>query len=202
MDRSGDQYGMECERFREALSAVIDGEVSPMGDELVAAHVRRCVACEAWAATAREQRAALVAATPTPPDLSARIARAAIRQVRAGDAPRRWRVALAVVAALHLLIALPSLLGASGHTMAELRSWDIALSIGFLMTAWRPARAWGMLPLVGAVVGGVALTGIVAPTTEADLATEAAHLLDMAGLVCVWALAGQPLPRALRPWAA
>lgn len=196
--------GMECELYRESLSAEMDGERPAVSSELLRAHVRRCDACGDWEVQARGLAGALVAtvAAHDAPDLSRRILRAAAVPVRTGEHLTPWRVTLAAVAVLHVLLALPATLGAPAHTAAELGSWDIALAVGFLFAAWRPARAWGMLPLVAAVVVGVAATGFIAPTTDADLASEAAHLLDVAGLVCVWALAGKPLPRALRPWTA
>ena len=71
----------------------------------------------------------------------------------------------------------------------ELGSWDVALAVGFLFAAWRPARAWGMLPLVAALV--VCLLG----TTSVDLADghahvarELTHVLEVVGLGCLWPL--------------
>ena len=39
----------ECERARKAVSAQLDGELSEMGSARLAAHLRRCTACAAYA---------------------------------------------------------------------------------------------------------------------------------------------------------
>ena len=112
----------------------------------------------------------------------------------------RWRWLLAGLAAVQLAAAMPGLLlgedaGASVHVAHELGSWDVALAVGFLFAAWRPARAWGMLPLVAALVGCLVLTtGLDVADGHARLAHEAAHILEVAGLAVLWVLARPSRP--------
>lgn len=116
------------------------------------------------------------------------------------DTPRRsrpeWaRYALFAVALSQLLLALPALLlgdslGASVHIARELGSWDVALAIGLLYAAWRPARAAGLLPFAAALAGTMLLTAtldVVSGRQEAI--TESHHLLELAGLALLVVLA-------------
>lgn len=143
----------------------------------------------------------------TGPILAAAAARrAAVSLPPAGTGRRRWRVALALVALAQLIVAVPALLfgvgaGAPTHLAHELGSWDLALAVGFLFAAWRPARAWGMLPLVAALVACLlATTGIDMAEGRAGLLRESTHALDLAGLGLLWALArgGRPSYAPLR----
>jgi predicted anti-sigma-YlaC factor YlaD len=111
----------------------------------------------------------------------------------------RLRIALGVVAVLHLALAIPSLFfgddaGAPVHVAHELGSWDMALSVGFLFAAVRPARAWGMVPLVTALVASLLLTsGLDVSEGQAAVWREAAHSLEIAGLALLWLLARRPM---------
>jgi hypothetical protein len=60
---------------------------------------------------------------------------------------------------------------------------------------WRPARAYGMLPLVAALVGCLAITtGVDLVRGTATLLNESAHLLDLMGLASVWELSRMDSP--------
>jgi predicted anti-sigma-YlaC factor YlaD len=190
---------VECLPFRTALSAQLDGEDPGVDVRLTERHVAGCSACTAWLASVRHVQALAdtAAAVPTP-DLSQAITRQ--HHSRAGDA-RHDRLAtlrafLAAVGFAQLAAAAPALLGVDAgapvHLAREIGSWDLALSVGFLFAAWRPARAWGMLPLVTAlVVCVVATTGLDIVNGNAQLANESTHLLEVIGLVLVWRLAVQ-----------
>ena len=76
------------------------------------------------------------------------------------------------------------------HLDHELGSWDLALSAGLLFAAWRPARAWGMLPLVAAVaiaLAGTAVSDVISDTTS--LGAESTHLLEAVGVLFLWNIA-------------
>ena len=99
-----------------------------------------------------------------------------------------------MVAALQLCSAVPALLGddagASVHIAHEQGSWELALAVGLLVVVWRPVRAAAMLPLVGALAAGLALTmalDIAAGRTQA--AAEAPHGLAFLGLGLLWLVA-------------
>jgi predicted anti-sigma-YlaC factor YlaD len=106
-----------------------------------------------------------------------------------------------------MILALPVLLlgrdaGAPVHIAREVGSFDFALAVGFLFVGWRPVRAYGMLPLVAALVACLAVTTTVdLARGTATLLGESAHLLDLMGLASVWELAradGPPRPLGQR----
>jgi predicted anti-sigma-YlaC factor YlaD len=194
---------MRCEEFQDALSARLDGEALPPGldDATVDAHVVGCVACTAFAAgTAAQHRAIRVRRAEAVPDLT----NAILAALPAGARPqpvREWaRYALLAVAVTQLVLALPSILlgedpGASIHVARELGSFDVALGIGLLWAAWQPRRALGLLPMVVALAGTMFATAVIDVVRgQAPALGEAHHLLDLAGLALLWALAHPPRP--------
>ena len=111
---------------------------------------------------------------------------------------------LACLGATQMLVTATVLLWGDGgdtpaHLLHELGAWDIALAVGFLFAAWRPARAWGMLPLVGALVASLMLmTAFDIAEGNAAATAEAAHALELVGLAVLWRLA-RPAPRTRAP---
>lgn len=171
-----------------------------MPAEVLARHVSECAACRSWegaaVALARRTRLAPVGGAG---DLDV----AAAVMARVGRPPRaRWtreQVVLLMLGLVQLVLALPDLV-VSGHVHAarEVGALEVSLALGFLIAAARPARAWGMVPLVVAVVAGLLATSAVDVLDgHADVARESAHLLAVAGGVCLWSLARRPAP-ALR----
>jgi predicted anti-sigma-YlaC factor YlaD len=182
---------MECSSAREAISALLDGE--PAGgpvDDALQRHLLDCAECRHWRDRAHEVtrrfRVSGAEAAPAPGD-------ALLAAVRATSGrPRRnpltlTRATLAAVAAAQVAVTLPALLfgsdhGSPMHVAHEMGSFDMALAMGFLVAAWRPARVAGM----GVVVGAAALLLVV--TALVDLGAgrtsamdEAPHLLVVAG---------------------
>lgn len=199
---------MDCERCREAISARLDGhdDHDPSVDE----HLSSCVACQAWRAdaVALAHHLDLHVADPVP-DRSASILAALAADLAADEQEARdesllpWRVGLVALAVVELLLAVPALVagqeaGAGVHVAREMGSFDVALAVGFLVAAWRPARAWGMVPLVAVLAGCLAVTsGVDIAEGRATMAGEALHLTHLVGLVMLWALAHayrRPLP--------
>lgn len=123
------------------------------------------------------------------------------------------RVALAVIALGQIAVTIPALIlgqdhSASMHVAHEMGAFDAAVAVGLLVAVRRPARAMGMLALIGVA----ALLLVV--TAAADLATghtdfldEASHLLVVASWLLLrrMAMLAPPSvdrPRAARHWAA
>lgn len=200
---------MDCTAYREAISARIDGEDAGLEAVAVNAHVAACPACRSWAdAAVTVTRSARVGLAEPIPDLTFQIM-AAIK-APAIKAPRRRRVAVpqaagtspAMIARLGLFmvacgqvcVALPGLLGhdagAPIHVAHEQGAWSLALAVGLLVVVARPGRAAALLPLVGALVAGLAITMVVdicAGRTQA--AAEAPHGLAFLGVGLLWVLA-------------
>jgi predicted anti-sigma-YlaC factor YlaD len=207
---------MECEPYREALSARLDGEAPGLPEEALDRHLQTCAACTAWAEELSVlHRAVRVREAEPVPDLSAAIVdahlpagasatrrAAAVRRPALGQPITRPRWALFVVALTQLVLAAPALLGddpgATVHVAREVGSFDVALAVGLLVAAWQPARAWGLLPVtaaLAAVMCGTAVLDLV--DGQVSSASEAHHLLDLAGVALVWLVA-----RDARPWGA
>ena len=185
---------MNCDPIREAVSARLDGEDPGLPDDVIDGHLSTCPGCAAWAGAAALLRTRMrVSAAPTIPDQTAAIlARAGVEDRSA--AVRPWQGALASVGVLQLILVIPALAlganGASAHALHELQSWDVALAVGFLFAAVRPARAWGMLPFVGALVACLAATSLLDVVEgRAAALTETTHVLEVMGLGFLWALA-------------
>src|SRR5437764_1893288 len=200
---------MDCEKYRLGISARLDGEDAGVDDADLAWHLAGCEGCRRFESEAIHLTRAVGVATASaeaPPDLAAPIM-AAINRERAG-APRRFdpqalRAGLVALAVVQMVLALPVLLlgrdsGAPVHIAREVGSFDFALAVGFLFVGWRPARAYGMLPLVAALVACLGITTAVdLARGTATLLGESAHLLDLMGLASVWELArtdGPPRP--------
>jgi len=139
----------------------------------------------------------VAAAEPTPdlgPTILSAIARERTAATRRFD-PEALRGGLIALAVVQMLLALPVLLlgrdaGAPVHIAREVGSFDFALGVGFLFVGWRPARAYGMLPLVATLVACLGVsTAVDLARGTATLLGESAHLLDLFGLASVWELA-------------
>ncbi len=209
---------MECDHYREAISARIDGEELGLEPAVLDAHLADCPSCRRWAdAAAGVTRAARLGPAEHVPDLTAAII-SSLPSLPA-PSPRRpaaptgsptgvARLGLALVGLAQLCLAVPALrgddAGASIHIAHEQGSWALALAAALLVVAWRPARARALLPFMAVLASGLALTmaaDIAAGRTQA--AAEAPHGLAFLGVGLLWVLAhpvpGRPARRAARP---
>jgi predicted anti-sigma-YlaC factor YlaD len=195
---------MRCDDYREAISDRLDGEDLPPGidEATLAEHLETCGACAAFAgsATALHREIRVRPAEPVP-DLT----NAILGALPPGSQPRphrEWaRYALLAVALTQVVLALPALLlgddpGATVHVAREIGSFDVALAVGLLWAAWQPRRASGLLPMAAALAGAIALTAVVdLAQGDTAAATEAHHVLDLAGIAMLYVL-GRPAPTA------
>lgn len=197
-----------CREAREVWSAHLDGEATPLELRAAERHIDGCAGCSAWCdATGALARRSRIRAADAVPDLAPEIL-ARVHPTRPGRGD--WvRNALAVIGLTQLVLALPALvLGdestAPVHTARHLGAMTVALAIGFIYCAWRPERAYGMVPVAAAMAATLLATGLLDVIRgDAPALGESTHLLEMAGFGLVWALAGTPgLPRRRgRRWA-
>jgi predicted anti-sigma-YlaC factor YlaD len=196
---------MTCNQTRIAISALIDGEEPGTSADQVRAHVAGCPACQAWQRSAEEVTRTMRVQSVAVPDLTAQVlaAVAADPAASAGNAAaaraaavhsRRQvlRLALAVSALAQLLLGLPLLFGGSGETLhvsREMASFDVAIAVGYLFAAWKPARASALVPVA------VALSVCLLFTSTLDVANngvlvahEVGHLLAVLQAGLLWAL--------------
>jgi predicted anti-sigma-YlaC factor YlaD len=191
---------MQCSTYRAAISARLDGEDIGLPAEVLDAHLAGCSDCRAWSAAA-DALAGAVARAPRPDVsldpalLAALVSPAERRPARAGLlSTGEWRVSLGVIAVALLVVAWPGAVlqqegHASVHIAHQLTAWDVGLAAGFLVAALFPARAWGMFPLACVLVA--CMTGAFVVDLLAGhgvLGTQFVHALEIAGLVCLWAL--------------
>ncbi|AGZ38527.1 hypothetical protein AFR_01190 [Actinoplanes friuliensis DSM 7358] len=168
---------MACERWREMLSAQLDGEDDPADRARVDEHLAGCAGCRQWlerAATVnRLTRTGLVADVP---DLSAAI----LAALPAAPERKRRRlgvgplyVALAAVGAVQLILGLAQVGGGAsslhvhtgldatpGHLWHESAAWNVAVGAGFLFIALRRSRPTGLVPMLTAFVGMLLLLSV------------------------------------------
>lgn len=182
-----------CEPYRDALSARADGEAAPVGEADLRAHLDDCTTCTTYAASVGDlARRTRVVPAEAVPDLTASI----LAAVETPDARRgrfdQLRGLLALVGVMQLVLAVPALLAAGPvvtHVTREVGIFEVALGIGFLVAARRPARAGGLLPVAAVVAGLVTLTSlgdVLAGTTT--WVQETAHLLEVLGTALLWSL--------------
>jgi predicted anti-sigma-YlaC factor YlaD len=178
---------MTCESCRDALSARLDGEDPGAPEAVVDRHLAGCAACRAWSAQLASAAGALRLTPAEPvPDLTAPILAAAADRRRAAT-PNPARVALLLVGLAQVVVALPSLLGdadgASVHMAREHGAWELALAIGLVVAAVRPARTTGLVPVLAVLTTALVVsTGIDVASGHTTAMAESGHLLPLLGL--------------------
>ncbi len=139
--------------------------------------------------------------------------RARLRAAAQAHARRQvLRLAVAAAALVQLALALPTLAGAffateAGlHTGREMASFDVAVAVGFLLAAWRPARARAFVPVALVLAICLAITsGVDVVRGITGFSHEFGHLVAVVQAGLLWALgrreAGRPT-QVSRPWVA
>jgi predicted anti-sigma-YlaC factor YlaD len=191
---------MSCERWRDAISAQLDGEDPGVDGALVTAHLARCAGCRSFAASAADARPSQrVGIAPQVPDLSRQVRKA----VALADRAARWSIAralLALVAVQIVAFSLPALVlgdehDTGSHAARHLGAFATAYGVGLLVVAVRPARARAMLPVAAVLAGALVITAVVDLVEgRVPLVGEAQHLPEVLSVVLVWLLA-VPAPR-------
>ncbi len=188
---------IDCGTIREALSARADGEATGDDVTMVDAHLVGCADCQRFASDMErvDRMVRIRPAEPVPSLVASVTARA--RPARLGRGG--WlRPALAWVAVVMLVQSLPALLlgeasGTSPHLARHLGAFGAALAIGFAYAAWKPHRAFGLLPFTAALVAttSVSIVADIATGSRTPLA-ELIHVTELAGLALLWMVAGSP----------
>ena len=193
---------MNCEPARIVLSAHLDHEAEQEEAALALAHMGECNGCRAWwASIAGANRFLRIRTAESVPDLSGVVL---LKAHPVSPGRGQWiRYALAFVASSELMLALPGLVAGHGaasvHDARHVGSFGSAIAIGLLYVAWRPARAFGILPIVVALAMTMSVAAVIDIWSgRTNGVAEAHHVLEVAGLWLVWALANRPLPRRLQ----
>ena len=186
---------MTCDRWREAISARLDGEDGGVESADLDAHLARCPSCRSYAAGAERARAGQrLAVAPEVRDLSGRVRTA----VASADRAVRWplvRALLVVVAVVIITLSLRALVlgdahDTGSHAARHLGAFAVAYAVGLLVVAARPARARTMLPVAAVLSASLVITAVVDLVDgRIPLAGETRHLPELASVVLVWLLA-------------
>jgi predicted anti-sigma-YlaC factor YlaD len=209
---------MACERWREMLSAQLDGEDDPAGRALVDEHLAGCAGCRSWFEQAARVNRLTRTAVPVP-DLGDRIVasltfRAASSPAQLSPGPRRRRLSvaavlfltLAVVGAVQLILGLDQIGGGvtgdhvhagldatPGHLWNESAAWNVSVGAGYLFIALRRTRQSGLGPMLSAFVGMLLLLSLNDLTGgRVDGARLISHGFVILGYVLVVALSRVP----------
>jgi predicted anti-sigma-YlaC factor YlaD len=195
-----------CQPYRDAISAMADGEVAPVSAEVLHGHLDDCSMCSAFAVSVQDlHRRVRVQEADAVPNLTASILAAvdtpAVSRARARFA--QLRVVLAMAGIAQLVLLMPFLVSGhalAGHASREATIFQVALGIGFLVVAQRPARAAGLLPVAAVVallVSAVAVADVLGGT--ATLLQESVHVIEIVGTFVLWAIVRDQRSAALRP---
>ncbi|MDQ1645834.1 MAG: hypothetical protein QOJ50_2018 [Cryptosporangiaceae bacterium] len=186
---------MTCAQMRIAISALLDGEEPGIPRQRVRGHLVSCPGCRDWQSGAQRVSTEVLAQVPEPPDLTERVLAAlpAVKPPLLGAGPLRvLRLALAVSAAAQLVLAIPllfSLASGGGHQGREMASFDVAVAVGFLVAAARPARAAALVPVAIALVLCLfASAAVDLARDNTQLTQEAAHLVVVLQAGALWLL--------------
>ncbi len=188
---------MNCSHVRELISSIADAEASADEHDAVELHLHTCADCRQFsvAVSLLDRQIRVRPAEPVPDLVAAVTARA--RPARLGRGG--WiRPALAWVAVVMLVQSVPVLLfgnmsGTDAHNARHLGAFGAALAIGFAYAAWKPHRAFGLLPFTAALVATtlVSLLADVVGGTRTPVA-ELIHVSEVVGLTLLWLVAGSP----------
>ncbi len=158
---------ISCSQVQAALSARLDGESSPLADDVIDSHVQGCVDCRRFleqSALLNRKLAFNDAIDAITPDLADQIIAGVEPTWRQQQATRAWvmaviRVGLVLMAAWWFFWAI-RLLGTTGITevdpifaqvLVEEAAMRLALGFGLVFVAWLPRIAGGLVPLYGAL---------------------------------------------------
>lgn len=190
-----------CDQARDLISARIDGELDPDDNPLVDAHTQTCASCTAYQDDAFALRRALrmravdPAATDTEPAVD-------LVGSMTGVSVLRW--ALFVIGGTLVVLNMASIVSPDGGAAAHLNRHDgifgTALGIGMLAVAAKPYRAIGLIPLTSTIAALMAIAAAADLLNgQANLLSEAVHVVEFGGLVCLWIISGGPsrLPKHL-----
>jgi predicted anti-sigma-YlaC factor YlaD len=196
---------MRCEECREVISARLDDEDLPGEADAVDAHVRTCADCRAFAErAARVRRLTRVRLAGPEPDLvGAVLAAGPPRSVRT-RAAGAVRVGLGGLGVGQVALAICGIAAAAGHDhggvvelaggsaahlVHESSAWNLAIGVAFLLAAMGSRRVSGMVPVLGAFIGSLAVLSVLDLVGGGvEVGRLLGHGVALAGLVLLMAL--------------
>lgn len=191
-----DYYYVDCEEYREALSARLDNEEGPEdARQPVDLHLEYCIECALWYDDAAliTRRTRTTAAVTWPDVTDAVLAKA---PADAADIPGRLRAGMGVIGAL---LGVSGLLALAAHGAGEVwagydtAAWNLGLAAGFGAVAARRVQPAGLVPLLATFVAVLSF-GHVSDLLagHASAGGVVTHALAALGLVLVVLLGRMP----------
>lgn len=186
---------MTCDQYRQWISQRIDGDLSIESGQSLDSHLGSCSACtrfhnDAWSLH-RALRVTPVAAasSSTAPELTP----AALVGSPGLASGLRW--VLAVIGATLVILNAQAMFGAGDSLEPHISRHDsifgVALGIGMLIVAARPHRAIGLVPLTTTIAVLMIISAFVdLASGQATMLGEAIHVVELAGLACLWVISG------------
>lgn len=190
-------HELTCSSARELASASVDDELMPDEGRRLAGHLDTCVDCAGYVdALAALTRAVRLRPVVPGADLTGTIL-ARSRPPRLGRGgwmrPALAWVGLLVAAQSIGPLVLGDIDGTPTHVARHVGASALALAIGLLYAAWRPARAFGLLPLVAALFTATVAAALLDTLAgERTAIAESVHVVELLGMILLWAVAGSP----------
>jgi predicted anti-sigma-YlaC factor YlaD len=191
----GDLITVGCDRFMEAISAIVDGEQPAIDRRLVDAHARRCERCAAFRTSMLATRHRMTLREV--PSVAAPSARAN-RLTAIADRAAAWqvpRVLLAVVVVEIVVLSLGDLLASGSddgavHSARHLAAFSIAYAVLLALVVMRPARARTALPVAAVLALAIVITAAADLVAgRVPLAGETLHIPEIVSVFLIWLLA-------------
>lgn len=175
------------------LSVSIDSGKPVMAE--VEDHLMECAECARWQERAHQLRRATVRSA----DGGAGVRVSTVpsrfvmyRWVRFGLA---WAGVLLVAWNVVDMFARGS--GSAIHLERHQAAFGVALGLAFLFVAWRPDRAYGLVPFAATFTLALSVSALIDLVNGAStLLRESAHLVEIAGLALLWVLGAAAGPRS------
>ena len=186
-----------CSGYRELASASLDDEVTAVEQERLDRHLAICPGCRAFVerVAGLNRRVRLHGTSPDPAFVAVVMADARPARLGRGGWARpvlAWCALVILVQSIGPLV-FGSTDGASAHLARHLGASGVALAVGLAYAAWRPHRAYGLLPFVGALFAATVVAMAVDMLAGHRTAfAEATHVAELIGIVVVWIVAGSP----------
>lgn len=188
---------ISCASARELASAGADDELHPDEEQHLVHHLAGCQACAVYA----DQLASLTRSVRLRPvhradDLTDRImSRSRPPRLGRGGWMRPALAWVGIVVAVQSVgpLVFGELDGTPTHVARHVGASALALAIGLLYAAWRPDRAFGLLPLVVALFAATVVAAVL-DTVAGDrtAVAETVHVAELVGMVLLWFVAGSP----------
>jgi len=192
-----DSESLSCDLAHEIMSAQLDGEAGEVEQQRLYHHLDGCLDCQhVMTEFAQIDRRMRLRPAEQVPDLRpAILSRYRPAVLGYGGWMRPALAWVAVVLVLQNAVALfaGEMNGAEVHLARHLGAFGVALGVGLAFVAWRPHRAFGLLPFAGALIATMLLSAAFDIAENGRSAvSEISHIAELAGLWLVWMIAGSP----------